>query len=638
MKKLLSLLAAVGVVFALSSCGDDDDDDVTTFDDVEVTGPTGIGTLNNGQTGATAAFTVSVDANLTATYAVTTTGDVTVTSDETGTVSGTTVTVTFDAGTTAGAAAIILTVTDSEGDVASDEANFIINEPGDNAATIEGIPNAASIVTGQTLTVAGPITLPAADGIAASEAIVLQVNGGAAVDLGVTGTDTSPLELTDVALPTSDLTDGTYEILFTLTDSDGDQATFLHILNVEAVTFFAAQEIIDDNGTEEDPSDDVIFLEVNGSINADYTLPTEGENGEVIAYYVLGGRVKVTNGATLTIPAGSVLKGREGSGSNATALLVTRGSSLMANGSAMLPIIFTAITDDLTIQDVVGGDFVGSLAPDVNGLWGGLIVLGDATIAASGTEVQIEGIPTSDQDGLYGGSNDTDNSGVINYVSVRHGGSLIGSGNEINGITLGGVGSGTSITNVEVVGNQDDGIEWFGGDVDVTNALVWNAGDDALDTDQDWVGSCSNFIVVTPDGSAFELDGPEPSGASSRAPHTFDGGLVYAGSDIDHLVDWDGSTNAGLTNIYFYGWDAGYQQDGDFDPVESFGGDGSGTSGTWQYTLTAGGAAASLIFIDVPGAALTEVAENANTVGPADDTGFEWTFASQSGALGTIGL
>ena len=114
------------------------------------------------------------------------------------------------------------------------------------------------------------------------------------------------------------------------------------------------------------------------------------------------------------------------------------------------------------------------------------------------SEVQIEGIPSSDANGLYGGNNDEDNSGVMTYISIRHGGANIGEGNEINGLTLGCVGSGTVISNIEVVANQDDGIEWFGGTVNVSNAVVWNAGDDAIDTDQAWAGTLDNFVVVTP--------------------------------------------------------------------------------------------------------------------------------------------
>jgi hypothetical protein len=161
---------------------------------------------------------------------------------------------------------------------------------------------------------------------------------------------------------------------------------------------------------------------------------------------------------------------------------------------------------------------------DLAGLWGGLIVLGNAPISADAESVQIEGIPVSDQNGLYGGTNATDNSGVLKYISIRHGGANIGEGNEINGLTLGGVGSGTVIENIEVVANQDDGVEFFGGTVNVTNLLILNAGDDAIDTDQAWAGTLDNFIVIcgTTD-HALEIDGPE---GTLVAGHTVKNGSV----------------------------------------------------------------------------------------------------------------
>src|SRR5690606_34927751 len=204
--------------------------------------------------------------------------------------------------------------------------------------------------------------------------------------------------------------------------------------------------------------------------------------------YILGGRIAVVDGVTLTIEPGVVVKGQAGIGSNATALLIARGAKLMAEGTASLPIIFTSVADEITPEDIAEGNFASpNLDPTVNGLWGGLIVLGKATISASNkdtkedvSEIQIEGIPTSDANGLYGGNVDDDNSGVLKYISIRHGGSNIGSGNEINGLTLGGVGSETVIDHIEVVSNQDDGIEWFGGTVNVTNVVVWNVGDDGI--------------------------------------------------------------------------------------------------------------------------------------------------------------
>jgi len=153
--------------------------------------------------------------------------------------------------------------------------------------------------------------------------------------------------------------------------------------------------------------------------------------------------------------------------------------------------------------------------PDTQGLWGGLLVLGNAPCSFEGDvdEAQIEGIPADDTFGLYGGNDPSDNSGVIRYVSVRHGGAVIGENNEINGITLGGVGNGTVIENIEVVANSDDGIEFFGGTVNVTNALVWACGDDLIDIDQAYSGTVSNAIVLAGANSdhGMEIDGPEGS-------------------------------------------------------------------------------------------------------------------------------
>lgn len=275
--------------------------------------------------------------------------------------------------------------------------------------------------------------------------------------------------------------------------------------------------------------------------------------------YQLGGRITVVNGATLTIEAGTVIKGEAGTGSNATALLIARGGKLMAEGTAAKPIIFTSVADEITPEDIEAGNYNSpNLDADVNGLWGGLIVLGKAKISASSesadvSEVQIEGIPTSDANGLYGGTDDADNSGILKYISIRHGGTNIGSGNEINGLTLGGVGSGTVIENIEVVANQDDGIEWFGGTVNVKNVIVWNAGDDAIDTDQSWGGTLDNFIVLTPIGHCFELDGPEGTYANG---HTIKNGTIVASDDalgtvsVD-LINVDDNSRVALQNLYF---------------------------------------------------------------------------------------
>jgi hypothetical protein len=375
-----------------------------------------------------------------------------------------------------------------------------------------------------------------------------------------------------------------------------------------------------------DVQEEVTEVVVSANLAADATWTADKT-------YILATRVTVLDGVTLTIEPGTVIKGQAGAADNATALLVARGGTLNAVGTAAAPIIFTSVADEITPEQVAGGDFKSpNLAPDVNGLWGGVIVLGYAKISASNddgdlTEVQIEGIPTSDPNGLYGGNDDTDDSGDIAYISIRHGGTNIGSGNEINGLTLGGVGSGTSITNVSIVANQDDGIEWFGGTVDMDKVIVWNQGDDGLDTDQAWNGTCSNFLLVAPQGgSGFELDGPE--GTYSNGNHTFENGVLYAGDGIDHLVDFDPTTNAEIHNLYIYNIVQGNVEEYTAPPQVAM---------AWEYTLGEGESRTEAeIFGAVPSAQLSAVAENSNTVGYTAD--FTWTWASQSGKLAAIGL
>ena len=246
---------------------------------------------------------------------------------------------------------------------------------------------------------------------------------------------------------------------------------------------------------------------LEGNITADKTL-------DASKIWLLKGRVSVESGVTLTIPAGTIIKAAPGTGADASTLIIARGATINANGTADAPIVMTSISDNIQ----VGGNYPSSgpaLNVDTRGLWGGLLILGNAPCSFSGdvTELQIEGIPTSDTNGLYGGTDAADNSGSVQYLSIRHSGAEIGEGNEINGLTLGGVGSGTRINHVEVLGNVDDGIEFFGGSVDATNILVWGQGDDAIDIDQAYAGTIDGALVILTSASdhGFEIDGPEGS-------------------------------------------------------------------------------------------------------------------------------
>ena len=220
--------------------------------------------------------------------------------------------------------------------------------------------------------------------------------------------------------------------------------------------------------------------------------------------YVLSGPVFVNNGDILTVEPGTVIKGAPGSGASAAALIVARGGQINANGSADCPIIMTFEADPLD----------GSTPAYTFGQWGGFLVLGDAPINLAGGEGQVEGIPATNDRAKYGGTDEQDNSGVIRYVSVRHGGTTLAAANEINGITLAGVGRGTTVEYIEVVSNSDDGIEFFGGTVDVRYASVFGADDDSFDWDQGYSGRGQYWVAIqdqtnTGGDRGGELDGDD---------------------------------------------------------------------------------------------------------------------------------
>ncbi len=414
----------------------------------------------------------------------------------------------------------------------------------------------------------------------------LTATGGTAVITtdATAGSETGSIVVTF----TAGTTIGAGSVIITVTDNESQTMSATAVLNIASVPTISISYNIDED--------------------------TTWETGNI---YILEGRITVLDGVTLTIEPGVIIKGREGSASNATTLMIARGGKLIAEGTSTSPIIFTSVADDIVPGEIQSPN----LEPTVNGLWGGLLVLGKAPISADNDEMQIEGIPASDLNGRYGGTVANDNSGSLKYISIRHGGANIGEGNEINGLTLGGVGSGTVIENIEIVSNQDDGVEWFGGTVEVKNVIVWNTGDDAIDTDQSWGGTVDNFIVVNPGDECFELDGPE---GTMEAKHTIKNGTVYAG-DAQGLVDLDDNSYVDMDSIYFFDIKSGQ----DFDELPTV---YNCTFSNFEVTLPAGTSVTDF-FLDGSDQFTTSVAEGANTVG-ADASAFEnWSWTEVSGAL-----
>lgn len=378
---------------------------------------------------------------------------------------------------------------------------------------------------------------------------------------------------------------------------------------------------------EEEPVDTETTRYISSNITADATW----ETGKT---YILQSRISVISGATLTIQPGVIIKGEAGTGSNATALIIAKGAKINAVGTASQPIIFTSVADEIQPGQVASPN----LDPTMNGLWGGLIVLGDAPISADAASVQIEGIPASDPNGLYGGSNTSDNSGVLKYISIRHGGANIGEGNEINGLTLGGVGNGTVVENIEIIGNQDDGVEFFGGSVNLTNLVVWNSSDDAIDVDQGWSGTLDNFYVVCLEGSnptdhALEIDGPEGVDAGDAR---LKNGTIKGGADSE-IADFRDGARGTFENIYFFNFP---------DPAVAGEGDLSLSGTETQANFTSGvlvlnnlqiteasGAALNTIFLNGTDAHASSVVLNSNTIGSTINAFATWSWASIDGQL-----
>jgi len=241
-------------------------------------------------------------------------------------------------------------------------------------------------------------------------------------------------------------------------------------------------------------------ITVQGRINADTTF----RKGNT---YILKGLVYMVGNHTITIEPGVVVKGSY-SGSDVAALIITRGSKIMAQGSASEPIVFTSASPNPQSGD-----------------WGGIIILGKAPINASfnGTNglYQVEGgVDNAQGDGLAGSGDavagapvPTDNSGVLSYIRIEYAGYAYQPDKEINSLTLAAVGSGTTIDHIQISYAKDDAIEWFGGTVNAKYLIAWKTQDDDFDTDNGFSGKVQfgligrdSLIADISTSEAFESD------------------------------------------------------------------------------------------------------------------------------------
>ena len=286
------------------------------------------------------------------------------------------------------------------------------------------------------------------------------------------------------------------------------------------------------------------FLAQPATETVDVTAPITGEvTWTADKEYVLNGIIHVLAGAQLTIEPGTVIKGKPGQDANTSALIVSVGGKIFANGTKARPIIFTAEEDDVTDPD--------DLAIFRRGLWGGVVLMGKSVLntasdsagnAASPKYDLFEGLADTEINGQrvnrFGGNDDDDNSGVMRYVSIRHAGVIFAPNKELNGLSFCAVGRGTTIEHVETYATADDGFEFFGGTVNTKWLVSAFNDDDCFDTDQGYRGKNQFWLAIQEPGkkdAGGEWNG-EPNGlAANNAPianyEIYNATFIGAGAD-----------------------------------------------------------------------------------------------------------
>jgi len=347
-------------------------------------------------------------------------------------------------------------------------------------------------------------------------------------------------------------------------------------------------------------------------VTTNITTSTTWHNTDTINLHA---QIFVEDGATLTIEPGTVIAsdgvvpGDPGGG-----LVVARGGKIYALGTQTDPIIFTSKID------------VGTWAVDVThptgknpktgtwhegaNEWGNLSIEGRAYISENAIATntlapnsanygELEGLvlPPGDLKGRYGGGNDNDDSGTVKYVSIRYGGKIVTLNNELNGLSLGGIGRGTDIHHVEIMNNVDDGIEIWGGTVNLKYISIWNIGDDCLDIDQGYRGQIQNVLEV----QGYSIDAAQGGGVGDNLNET-DGAedsfyqpvtttTIYNLTAIGQPAPGAGDHGAAFRdNARVQYRNSIFMDLGDrlvsFDNTDGDGGDGYGVAGTLSWAST----------------------------------------------------
>lgn len=479
--KLLSFIAAIASFAMFQSCKEDE----ATPAKPTLTAPATVASVQVGAK-ADVTFTFTAPGKYKSSSVVATGGTATVKTAPAADSKSGSVVVEFTAGNTAGAGTVTLTLVDQSNQEIEEVAvlNVSISAPPSIVLTA----TSGSADPGETLQVTANIT--AANG--ASTLTITGVTTTPTSPIAITGT--APSQLVTMQIPADAVPESEILVVFTAKDAQN--------LNSTAVTYTI---------TVTDPT---IVLE--GTL----TTQTLDANES----YLLKSQVFVPNGVTLTIPAGTVVKGDKATKGT---LIVRPGGVLIAEGTSTNPIVFTSN------QPVGGRD---------RGDWGGIVMLGNAFVNQA-TKPKVEGVTP---DVNYGSSiaesatpttNATENSGKLKYVRIEYGGIELLPNSETNSLTLGAVGNGTTVEYVQTSFGGDDAFEWFGGTVNAKYLVSHSTWDDDFDTDFGWSGNVQWGVVVR-----------NPFYADQSGSNAFESDNQGNGNTVAGLCDLSVDGTTGTTN------------------------------------------------------------------------------------------
>jgi len=318
---------------------------------------------------------------------------------------------------------------------------------------------------------------------------------------------------------------------------------FLILLSFVAIVFA---------GCEADDTADIIVNINGGQTNTGAVnisgIYTQDLSLDANTEYVINGPLLMAPNTTLTIPAGMTLKVAP-VGVNAY-IAIQQGARIVANGTASNPIVFTS-----------------NAASPSTGDWGGLVICGNASInstANGSTETS-----TTEVGGLsYGGNVDNDDSGSLEYVRIEYAGGAIDGNSELNGLSLYGVGTGTNIDYVQIYQASDDGVEFFGGTVNVGHLSVVGSEDDSVDWTEGYTGTITDVYVehTASHDKAFECDGYNTdfsnAGGYFSAPNVTNVTIVGV-NDGGEAVRLRAGTQGIFTNVMISDFEEAFDLDGD---------------------------------------------------------------------------